>query len=294
MSDNGYMQTYRQLEHHIIAALAEMSETDVIDKRTAATAFAHERATRGFTFSLNGSLLTDETGNEKLAKGEGVNLVMLALAPHEASGVADLCPYSTPSCRANCVAFAGNGGFHTVTAARAARTAFLANHPREFVSLLCHTLDGLLRRKDLAVRLNGFSDLRWERILPAWFWHRYRDVIFYDYTKHTIRSRPVASMPDNYSLTYSVTERSTVEVVNRERAAGRSVAVVVNRRGGKHATRPHLHPLPFADLMVDGDVNDRRFADPAGSVVALRRKGSLMPDDALVVQDDRLAELLGV
>lgn len=289
------MQTYRKFEQTLTDALAGMSEGDIIPMSEAKLRFAEHRSMRGFVFSPSGgTLLTDESGNEKLAKGEGWKLVMLALAPHSASGVADLCSQSTPSCRDNCVAFAGNGGFPKVLAARQARVDFLAEHPREFVSLLVHTLDRLTRKADLAVRLNGFSDIRWERVLPAWFWERFADVKFYDYTKHSVSSRPVSTMPANYSLTYSVTERSTPQGVARERAAGRSVAVVVNRRGGKHATRDHLHPLPFADHLVDGDVNDRRFDDPPGSVVGLRRKGSLMPDHPLVVHDDRLAQLIGV
>lgn len=289
------MLTYKALEKSLTTTLAGMTAEDLVSTREANTRYAEHRSMAGFAFCVGaGTFLTDETGNEKLGKGEGVRLVMLALAPHEASAVANLCPHSTESCRRACVAFAGNGGFPKVLSARQARTAFLAEHPREFVSLLVHTLDKLVSKGDVAVRLNGFSDLRWERILPAWFWNRFAGVKFYDYTKHTIVSRPVDTMPSNYSLTYSVTERSTPAIVTREREAGRSVAVVVNRRGGKHATRPYLHPLPFPDHMVDGDINDRRFDDPPGSVVALRRKGSLMPSDALVVHDDRLALLIGV
>jgi len=286
----GVMQNYGSLESHLIESLAGMTPDDMMTRRDAELTYAEHRSTFGFAKTA-GKLLSDEGENEKLAKGEGVALIMLALAPHSASGIADVCPFSTESCRAHCVAFSGNGLFPAVLRARQARTAFLVGDPRAFVSLLVHTLDRELNKRDLAVRLNGFSDIRWERVLPAWFWDRYSDVQFYDYTKHSVRSRPVATMPAKYALTYSVTERSTATGIAREVASGRSVAVVVDVKGGKPRGASELRPLPFAG-MVDGDTNDRRFDDPGGSVVALRYKGSLRSGDPLVVNNDRLAAIM--
>jgi hypothetical protein len=164
------------------------------------------------------------------------------------------------------------------------------DEPRAFVSLLVHLLDRKVAKGDIAVRLNGFSDIRWERVLPGWFWTRYANVTFYDYTKHSLSSRPIATMPDNYTLTYSVTERTTVAQLQRE-LAERNVAMVVDVRGGKRRDGTY-RPLPIVKhRVVDGDKNDRRFDDPDGSIVMLRRKGTLPSHDPLVVGDKRLAIL---
>lgn len=281
--------TYRTLELSLTASLSSVAQIDLPSKRDAETAYARHRANAGFK-PTKGQLLSEEI--EKLKKGDGVKLVMLALAPAEASGF-NVCPHSTSGCREFCVAKAGNGAYPAVMRARIARTRFLVENPREFLSLLIHTLDAGLKRNDLAVRLNGFSDIRWERVLPGWFWQRYNHVTFYDYTKHSVLSRPVDTMPANYLLTYSVTERTSDKQIAREMAAGRNIAVVVETKGGIVRNTGKLRDLPtIPTLTVDGDKNDRRFNDPEGSVVMLRRKGSLPVDNPLVVSNERLTRIV--
>lgn len=282
------MLKYKQLETDLAKALRNVELDDLPSLFDARRDYAEARARNGFK-ALVGELLTDETGNEKLAKGDGVRLFMLALAPHTTSSIGNLCPFSTPSCRDSCVAFSGNGGFPAVLRARRARVEFLVSNPASFLRVLVDILDKAVAKSDIAVRLNGFSDIRWERVLPDWFWARYSDVKFYDYTKHSMASRP--KLPKNYSLTYSVTEKSTNSEILKAKSAGRSIAVVVPVRGGKLRTTGVLRPLPFTG-MIDGDINDRRFNDPAGSVVALRMKGSLRPEDGLVIPVERLERLL--
>ena len=280
------MLTYKVFERKI--DMTGIAEGSLLPLPTARAVYATIRGEHGFE-PVPGSFLTDETGNEKLAKGEGTRLLMLALAPHSTSGVADVCPFSTEGCRKGCVAFAGNGSFPAVLRARQARTAFLLAYPLAFLTLLVDLIDRESKRGAAAVRLNGFSDIRWERVLPEWFWSRWENVVFYDYTKHTVRSRP--SLPDNYKLTFSATSLTSDRELANARKAGRSVAVVLSVAGGIDHRTGELRPIPGG--LVDGDKNDRRFDDAPGSVVGLRRKGSAKLGNDLIVSDERVAKLVG-
>jgi hypothetical protein len=164
--------------------------------------------------------------------------------------------------------------------------------------MLCDGIDKAQRMhpEGVGVRLNIYSDLRWERILPEWFWERFANVQFFDYTKLPMRSRPINSLPENYRLTYSVSGRSKDAEIAEQLAAGRGVAVVITVRGGKtelpDGTRGY-RPLPVTGArVVDGDLNDRRYEDPAGAVVMLRRKNNLPVLSPLVRTNAELAQIL--
>jgi hypothetical protein len=271
---------YALTERKLSAALRNFTPGS-LSVKDAATRYNVARVANGLnpTGTVDGFwLLTAPGNNVKLEKGKGLPNASLALAPHTLGGI-DVCP-SAGSCAAVCVAFAGNGGFPAVTAARVGRKAFMVSDPEAFATLLVRDLDKLAATypDGFAVRLNSFSDLRWERILGGWFWERYASVHFYDYTKWTLRGRPVASMPANYVLTYSQSERTRKGESVRNLHAGRNVAVVVGIRGGKHRTTGEWRPIePTFDgfPVIDGDEDDRRYADKPGHVVVLRRKGSL-------------------
>jgi hypothetical protein len=127
----------------------------------------------------------------------------LSLAPAGLSGV-QVCRYRTPECEAGCVAFSGKGDLPDVIRARQAKTVFLAERPASVLRILVDELDRVSRRfgAQLAVRLNTFSDLPWERIVP-WLFERFAGVRFYDYTKWSDRATP-----ENYDLTFSVSDRT--------------------------------------------------------------------------------------
>lgn len=285
------LMNYKALEIRLAKGFGKIhSPSHLLPRKVAEGAYATHRSRQGFACTP-GQLLSTEI--EKLKKGDGTELVMLALAPAELSGY-NVCPHSTAGCREHCVAYSGNGKYPAVTRARIARTTFLVEHPESFLSLFCHLLDAKLAKGAVAVRLNGFSDIRWERVLPVWFWERYRDVQFYDYTKHTSVSRPPSTVPANYKLTYSVTERTSATVLERELSVGRNAAMVVSVKGGL-LRDGSLRPLPdVPGIVVDGDKNDRRYDDPDGSFVFLRRKGSLPVDSPLVVDNERLLDLCSV
>jgi hypothetical protein len=235
------------------------------DLREARTIVGKMRA----AFGLNAAptpLLTPPASNVKFAKSKGVSVYGLSLAPALSSGITNVCPFSTPECRAHCVAHSGRGAYPHVPRGRAFRTKLLVERPDVFVTLLAHEISAAQDKHgaELRVRLNGFSDLPWERYVP---WLFERDVKFYDYTKWPLGTRLT---PTNYKLTYSASERWTVGHYAQHRIHGLNVAAVFDVRRG--------HPLPktFYDVpVIDGDTSDDRWADPTPCVVGLRAKGSL-------------------
>ena len=219
--------------------------------------------------------------NLKLAKDKSVVTVGLALAQANTVGRVTLpdgsvmslntCPFSTPACRHGCVSQNGNGRYDRVQEARKLKTRFLMEHPSEFVSLLAHEIDVFRARygRKLRVRLNTFSDVRWEEVAP-WLLRSggRRFVRFYDYTKDWHRNAPA-----NYCLCLSASERTRDTAVAAAVASGRNVAVVFSTA--------RTAPLPaFWEglAVVDGDESDNRADDPRGVVVGLRAKGRMRGD----------------
>ena len=269
------------LERTIGNSLRNVTFSDLPSVADARKVYGAIRGAHGFT-PQPGLFLSEPDAIAKYGEGEGRAIYGMALAPHRASQW-NACAFED-SCADPCVAGAGNGGFSSTQRARIVRTELWAEHPKVALALLVGGLDKAIAKwgaTNVAARLNTFSDVRWERVLPAWFWTRFGLVKFYDYTKHPLRSRP--ELPGNYSLSYSVSPRSTKAEVARQRAAGRSVAVVVETRGGK-LRDGSKRPLPtvMSATVVDGDTDDRRYADPPGAIVMLRRKGTLKAGDPLV------------
>lgn len=220
--------------------------------------FAAVRESYGFKRTYT-RLITST--NEKYGKSK-VKTYGLSLAQAETSGF-NVCRYSTAGCRAVCVAQNGNGAYGTVKRARMARVAYLAANPSGFMSLVVHELRTIGKRLNgnVAFRLNTFSDIPWERYLPA---DTFKVGIFYDYTKWSREARP--SMTD-YALVRSVTENWTSVDIVREARVGATVVVFDTARKA---------PLPDTYLgfkVTDGDATDERFADSIGTIVGLRAKG---------------------
>lgn len=209
----------------------------------------------------------------------------LALLPHKVSGRVNLCAFED-KCAATCVAFSGKGGTPSVQRSRAARVALMLEDPRAFAWVLFDELDTLERSGErVAVRLNAYSDIRYERVAP-WLFDWCASIMFYDYTKHPASSRPAGSMPASYRLTYSVSPRTKLDQVRAAIAAGRNVAVVFD----VHAqNKNNSLPATWCDLeVIDGDETDERYADPVAVVVGLRRKGSLRTGAPLTAAGTRL------
>lgn len=136
-----------------------------------------------------------------------------------------------------------------------------------------------------AVRLNGTSDLRFERFAigedPS-IMCAFPDVQFYDYTKIGNRR----DLPANYHLTYSLAEGARNWSGHLDALAnGYGVAVVLRGCGDS------AHPLPFPATwyggrqLIDGDESDLRFTDPPAVYVGLRAKGRAKQDASGFVFD---------
>lgn len=210
-------------------------------------------------------LITAPDGNAKTAKTMkyGYNVCGLALASSDLSGV-NVCRYATPECRKGCLAYAGHNGLQHARAVQIVRTKFLEQDPRAFLTIL-HTDVTKAHAKygdTLAVRLNMLSDITWERVFPAIF---ELPITFYDYTKWPPGTRHT---PENYSLTYSASEKTSDEQVVQWCKDGHRVAVVFNLT----PTQPMITKYCGVDV-VDGDSNDMRWLEPHGVIIGLRAKG---------------------
>jgi hypothetical protein len=177
---------------------------------------------------------------------------------------------------------------------RAARLDFAIEQPLFFAVLLWEELRKATQSDTyaVAVRLNTYSDIRWERVAPHLFEYFSRST-FYDYTKHPTRSRPRHLMPNNYTLTYSISEKTTPAEFLRNVSIDRNTAAVIATRSGNTPQGWRAIPETFAGLpTIDGDKQDARHLDARGHVVILRRKHTLKPSSGLIAGAAVIAETI--
>lgn len=192
-----------------------------------------------------------------------------------------LCPCATAGCAAACLGHEGRLGMSHGQRAMAWRTLFVVMFPRTFAALLVHEIERMAaKHEQFAVRLNGTSDIKWEKVMPWLFDEAPDNVTFYDYTKWESRSTP-----DNYDLTVSISEKHDTSDIQRLVNEGNRVAVVVRR---SNRTNEGKRPLPatYAGCAaLDGDNSDFRPAEPKGTVVMLRAKGDAIHDESGFVKE---------
>lgn len=233
------------------------------DIRAARDAWGEIRVRHGLRPDNGSSLLTLPSAQPKVGKNYRPTASVTLLAGTDGG----LC-VADRHCRTTCVVNESmRAQYVNVRSARSARTDFLTTHPELFLGLLLDRLQWAHDRHGiLDVRPNANSDVAWERIAPDMFaliatW----DGRAYDYTKRIDR---VGFLADNYRTTFSVTRFTRPDTVERITGRGDTVTAVFPSVGGLPAT---WRGLP----VVDGDVTDDRFSDPAGSVVGLLGKGKL-------------------
>jgi len=238
--------------------------------------------------------------NPKTVKGQkrGYMTAVLYLAPYKASGV-NLCPTAElAGCWQGCLNTAGRGGIakrddiittdagelpdNAIQRARIERSRLFNEDREAFIDQLIREIRAFVRKADRAgltpaVRLNGTSDIEWERIAPVLF-TTFRDVQFYDYTK--LPKRFSRALPENYhlSLSYSGASQRYADMcmkANREHNA--SLVCVMRTKAAKAI---ELATGDWSDIAVDGDETDLRFLDPAGSIVYLYAKGRARHDNS--------------
>jgi len=207
----------------------------------------------------------------KSDKGGEYLTAILYLRPDD-----DLCPMSRLArCQGPCLNLAGRGAFSNVQKARAAKSAAYKRDPVAFVDAIADDVRAALRKAaklgvELAVRLNGTSDIAWEHMRGSdgrTLFEVFPDVQFYDYTK-----LPGRKVPANYHLTVSYSGANPA-YARKALAQPRSVAVVFSTPRGA-ALPIHWAGRP----VIDGDLTDLRFQDPVGVIVGLRAKGPARAD----------------
>lgn len=219
------------------------------------------------------SLLSIDT-NAKTVKGQrkGYLTGILYLAPDRVSGPINVCANASDGCREHCLYSAGRGAFNSVQKARIAKTAHYVKDRESFLSTLKDNVATVIRKAKskgmrATVRLNGTSDIGWERysVIQA-----FKKTRFYDYTKNVQRMHAFldGKLPPNYSLTFSRSE------------ANESECLSILKRGGNVAVvfRKTLPKTWQGFRVIDGDKNDLRFLDPKGVVVGLIAKGKAKTD----------------
>ena len=165
------------------------------------------------------------SSNIKLQKGEkqGYKSYILHLAPYTLGGI-NVCPKATAGCIAGCLNTAGHGGMfkagettNTVQEARIRRTRFFASDRAGFMDTLISDVTKAIKqaeRKGMipVFRLNGTSDLSWEKYLVDGknIFEHFPNIQFYDYTK--VLGRKVKHIP-NYHLTFSRSEDNDADVM---------------------------------------------------------------------------------
>lgn len=245
-------------------------------------------------------------GNPKIAKGEKRGVLSavqhllpateyprLAAAQGEKTALRTLCPFAG-ACKRPCLNTAGRGGIpqgryvgtafsNGVQHGRYRRTRRYDTDRAAYLAALLRDMDKVKAAADAAgfdaaVRLNGTSDIDWEREHPEVVAHAAaRGVTLYDYTKDAARVRRGGHIHQTYSLDAGAAREIEALRLLRD---GFNVAVVFNVRRGADL------PATWRGFtVVDGDETDLRFKDPRGVVVGLRAKGRAVNDRSGFVRD---------
>lgn len=216
--------------------------------------------------------------NPKVEKGRGQGWLtyILHLAPASLSGY-NVCPQATAGCIASCLNTAGRGGIiakgnttNAIQLARMSRTRFYFEDRKGFMAQLYKDISAAQRKADqlklkLAIRLNGTSDIPWEKYS---IFRDFPNVQFYDYTK--VKKRMTSVLIPNYHLTYSRSENTSIDTIRDMIKAGKNVAVVFD----KPYTAAEWEGMP----VFSGDETDLRFLDPSGHIISLYAKGKAKRD----------------
>ena len=259
----------------------------------------------------NFELLT--RGNPKTVKGErrGYLTFILHLAPHTLSGH-NVCPKATKGCIASCLNLAGRGGIfaagqatNAIQRARLRRTELFFSDRAAFMAALVRDVERAIsyaKRRGLrpVFRLNGTSDIRWERvpvvrdairsgapkavIYPS-IMDAFPRVQFYDYTKIANRR----DLPSNYALTFSLAENNDSAAIGAL-LNGMNVAVVFRSpetvaRVMAEGSYTFGGRIGLTRPVFNGDESDLRFRDPKGHIIALYAKGPARRDASGFVRD---------
>jgi hypothetical protein len=201
---------------------------------------------------------------------------IMYLAPSDQAGTKyNVCPSASKGCRNACLFTAGRGQQESVKNARILRTKFWFEHREEFKMCVFDEIQKHRHKcskikKLCAIRLNGLSDIVWERIWPELFTH-FKDVQFYDYTKIVRRMMLEWKLPPNYYLTFSRSESNQEEVKSIiDNNPEANIAVVFDE----------LPKTWMGRKVINADEHDLRILDKKGVICGLSQKGDARKDNS--------------
>ena len=238
-------------------------------------------------YTIPANLLS--TNNSKTIKGEklGYTTYIMYLAPHvqNSKGI-NLCSHASAGCAKACLFSSGAARFDAVQAGKTNKTEYYLADRKNFMLQLVkeiakaerlHALvegdeqiglnGSVVRYKKFAVRLNGTSDIPFEKIKienGKNIFEMFPNVQFYDYTKNDVRFKK--ELPANYHLTFSMSEDNKYKSFELLKA-GANVAMVF---GIKKVSDLPTNYLGYK--IINGDESDLRFLDEKNVIVGLKYK----------------------
>lgn len=210
------------------------------------------------------------TRNVKTLKSlkKGITTYILYMSPfNQNSQGKNICPMATKGCAEACLFSSGKGGIDTVRNGRTNKTEFFLHNRELFLTKIYSEIAQIeLKHKieggDFVVRLNGTSDISWEKFKikdGKNIFELFPNVQFYDYTKNYLRFK--SSIPNNYYLLFSRSEENDAIAMDLLKK-NINVAIVFDKV-----------PTNFRGYkVIDGDENDLRHLDEKGVIVGLRYK----------------------
>ena len=199
-------------------------------------------------------------------------------------------------CIDGCLYTAGRGAFSNVQTARQRKAEWFYRDRDGFMAQLIVDVTKFIRycaKQGVTpvIRLNGTSDIRWERIpvsnnstrygVPigsyASIFEMFPQVQWYDYTK--IANRKTDHIK-NYHLTFSYSDANPLYAKQVKIAMEKGMNMAVVWRS------IDVIPRMFMGVpVISGDADDLRFLDPDGVMVSLYAKGPAKKDTSGFVQD---------
>jgi hypothetical protein len=237
-------------------------------------------------------MLTFPASNPKIAKSKGLKVWtgILHLAPATLSGrnTCQTAIQENLDCVKFCLNLAGRGGImkkgdstNKIQECRIRRTNLFFDDRAKFFAELKKDIKKLQNQAfdhDMiaSVRLNGTSDLPWESIKDPvsgrTMMEFFPGIQFYDYSKSQSRMIDfiAGAMPKNYYLTYSVHEKTDMNILNWILENG-GTAAVIGHGSAPESFFPLTHHKTYP--VINADASDARFLDPKGTFGWLKAKG---------------------
>lgn len=236
------------------------------------------------------SILSSSTKWSKVDGFTKYGVTGLYLAPATHIQGLNTCRFSA-LCELGCIGYTGMLGFHQQGSLEW-KTYALYFHTETFLldlvkAIYLQAFKASIEGKEVFARLNGSSDIRWEKILDLDAMTRDFQGLkgFYDYTKYPRVNNPYQS----YHLTYSMSETTTDKQLQYNVNTLGRVAIVVPKKDKLRL----LNDYPT--VFCDGDLHDMRPLDEKVFVLLqgkrATKKGKKLSSDFIESYDSLLTRL---